>query len=294
MPLIPFALIPNVIEDDMDNQTDANLFSFAMFADKHTGMLYNDLTGTFPFMSLEGNVCFLVVYHYESNDILALPISGFSNNIIFQAYKQIYEMIESKGSVIRFNIMDNQASKVIKKFLTPKQCDWMLVEPNNHRVNAFGARNSNIQRSFYQRFGNNKQQISIATMGSTRPTSWDNSEYVAPVTHQSIQVGLRGTTRSIRLEPISACSTRMQGGNLKNSRIANVMGQPRHQRVVRRAVSRPLPLQSLFCAGHVSVLDLRIRQIISTALPGTLFIMEWTFARSNWWACNNVAWFATE
>ncbi len=123
MPLIPFALIPNVIEDDMDNQTDANLFSFAMFADKHTGMLYNDLTGTFPFMSLEGNVCFLVVYHYESNDILALPISGFSNNIIFQAYKQIYEMIESKGSVIRFNIMDNQASKVIKKFLTPKQCD---------------------------------------------------------------------------------------------------------------------------------------------------------------------------
>jgi hypothetical protein len=32
--------------------------------------------------------------------------------------------------------MDNQASKVIKKFLTPKQCDLMLVEPNNHRVNA--------------------------------------------------------------------------------------------------------------------------------------------------------------
>jgi hypothetical protein len=136
MPLIPFALIPNVIEDDMDNQTDANLFCFATFADKHTRTLYNNLTGTFPFMSLKGNVCFLVVYHYESNAILALPISGFSDNIIFQAYKQIYEMIESKGSVIRFNIMDNQASKVIKKFLTPKQCDLMLVEPNNHCINA--------------------------------------------------------------------------------------------------------------------------------------------------------------
>ena len=87
-------------------------------------------------MSLEGNVCFLVVYHYETNAILALPISGFSDEVIFQAYKDIYEMIESKGFVIRFNVMDNQASKVIKQFLTPKQCELMLVEPNNHRVNA--------------------------------------------------------------------------------------------------------------------------------------------------------------
>jgi len=45
-------------------------------------------------------------------------------------------MIESKGFVIRFNVMDNQASKVIKQFLTPKQCELMLVKPNNHRVNA--------------------------------------------------------------------------------------------------------------------------------------------------------------
>ncbi len=100
MPLIPFALIPNVIEDNMDNQTDANLFCFAAFADKHTITLYNNFTRTFPFMLLEGNVWFLVVYHYESNAILALTISGFRDDIIFQAYKQIYEMIESKGFVI--------------------------------------------------------------------------------------------------------------------------------------------------------------------------------------------------
>ena len=138
-PLLPFALHPNVIEDDdMANMMlkNANLYCFAAFADKHTGTIYNDLTGTFPFMSLEGNVCFLVVYHYETNAILALPISGFSDEVIFQAYKEIYEMIESKGFVIRFNVMDNQASKVIKQFLTPKQCELMLVEPNSHRVNA--------------------------------------------------------------------------------------------------------------------------------------------------------------
>jgi hypothetical protein len=137
-PLIPFALHPNVIKDDgMTNMTvNANLYSFTAFADIHTGTIYNDLTGTFPFMSLQGNVCFLVVYPYKSNAILALPIAGFSDNVIFRAYKEIYEMIEAKGFVIRFNVMDNQASKVIKKFLNPRLCELMLVEPNNHRVNA--------------------------------------------------------------------------------------------------------------------------------------------------------------
>jgi hypothetical protein len=32
--------------------------------------------------------------------------------------------------------MNDQASKVIKSFLTPKQCHLQLVEPNNHGVNA--------------------------------------------------------------------------------------------------------------------------------------------------------------
>ena len=119
---IPSALNANMIEDDdmVNMMTNPNLYCFAGFADKHAGTIYNDLTGTFPFMSLEGNVCFLVAYHYESNAILALPISGFGDDVIFRAYKEIYEMIELKGFVIRFNVMDNQASRVIKKFLVPK------------------------------------------------------------------------------------------------------------------------------------------------------------------------------
>jgi hypothetical protein len=118
----------NVIDDNDGSTKDANLFCFAVFADKQTETLYNDLTGAFPFILLEGNVCFLIVYHYESNTILALPILGFINNVIFTAYKQQYELLESKGFVIKFNVMDNQASNVIRQYLTPKQCDLMLVD----------------------------------------------------------------------------------------------------------------------------------------------------------------------
>jgi hypothetical protein len=74
------------------------------------GILYADLTGTFLFMSLNGNFCFLIVYHYKSNAILAFPIANFSNNCILAAYTQQYELLESKGFTIKLNIMNNQAS----------------------------------------------------------------------------------------------------------------------------------------------------------------------------------------
>ncbi len=44
--------------------------------------------------------------------------------------------LKSKGHKIEVNVMDNQASKVIKKYLTIQQWDNLLVELSNHRVNA--------------------------------------------------------------------------------------------------------------------------------------------------------------
>ena len=131
----PLETGPNVIVED-DDSSVGNIFCFGAFADKRTGILYNDLTGSFPYMSLEGNVCFLIVYHYESNAILALPISGFNDNTIFAAYKQQFEFLESRGFKIKLNVMDNQCTIQIKKFLTENDCKLMLVEPHNHRVNA--------------------------------------------------------------------------------------------------------------------------------------------------------------
>ncbi len=93
----PIKHSPNVIVKD-DDSSVGNIFCFGTFADKRTGILYNNLIGLFPYMSLEGNVCFLIVYHYEFNTILALLISGFDDNTIFAAYKTQFEFLESKGT----------------------------------------------------------------------------------------------------------------------------------------------------------------------------------------------------
>jgi hypothetical protein len=46
-----------------DNKSIANIFCFGDFADKISGVVYNDLTGNFPFMSIDGSVCFFIMYH---------------------------------------------------------------------------------------------------------------------------------------------------------------------------------------------------------------------------------------
>ncbi len=65
----------NIIPD-LEDESIANVFCFGAFADNKTGVVYNDCTGNFPFMWLDGNVCFLVMYHYETNAIFAVPIPG--------------------------------------------------------------------------------------------------------------------------------------------------------------------------------------------------------------------------
>jgi hypothetical protein len=49
---------PNVLADNADKSI-ANIFCFGAFADRNSNILYHNLTGSFPFMSFYGSVCFL-------------------------------------------------------------------------------------------------------------------------------------------------------------------------------------------------------------------------------------------
>ena len=100
---------PNVIQDNAD-ESIANVFCYGAFADKRSGVVYNDLTGNFPFVSFDGSVCFLVMYHYEANAILATPIAGLDDKSIFNAYKANFDELANKGYKPKLNVMDNQAT----------------------------------------------------------------------------------------------------------------------------------------------------------------------------------------
>jgi hypothetical protein len=116
---------------DDDDATIANIFCFGAFVDKTSGIVYNDLTGSSHSCRWKEAYVFFVLYHYESNCILAS-----NDRTIFETYKKYFEELTSKGFKPKLNIMDNQATKHIKQFLSENNCKLQLVEPHNHRVNA--------------------------------------------------------------------------------------------------------------------------------------------------------------
>ncbi len=51
-----------------------------------------------------------------------MPIAGLDNMNIFNAYKKQFDGFTLKGYKPKLIIMDNQATKHIKAFLTEQQC----------------------------------------------------------------------------------------------------------------------------------------------------------------------------
>ena len=103
---------PNLVPND---ESIANVFCFGAFADEITGAMYNNLTGNFPFMSIDGSVCFFVMYQYETNAIMVKALKNLDDHSIYKAYKELFEKLKAKGYKPKMNVMDNQATKLIKK-----------------------------------------------------------------------------------------------------------------------------------------------------------------------------------
>ena len=90
----------------------------------------------FPLQSLDGMMIVLVIYDWTSNAILALPIKDAKDETLVATFKSQVEYLARLGFKPKFNIIDNVASKAIKKYLEDVQIGLQLVEPHNHCVNA--------------------------------------------------------------------------------------------------------------------------------------------------------------
>ncbi len=107
---------PNVITNNNRDNSVANIFAFGALANKHSGIVYHDLTRLFSFMSLDGSVCFFVLYHCKLNGIIADLITGLDNKTLFKAYKKQFDKPTKQGFHVKLKVMDNQATKYILTF----------------------------------------------------------------------------------------------------------------------------------------------------------------------------------
>ncbi len=98
-----------------------------------------------------------------TNAILIILFAGLDSECILEAYKKNFNYLVSKGFKPKVNMMDNQATKAIKAYLTPQQVTLQLAEPHNHRVNAA----EQAIQTFKNRF--------LGTLGTT-DSRWSGTE----------------------------------------------------------------------------------------------------------------------
>jgi hypothetical protein len=164
----PQGVITILITDDC-KESIANVFCFGTFADCHSCVVYNILTGNFPFMSFDGSVCFLVMYHYKTNAIMGTPIASLDDVSIFNVYKLNFNKLTPKGYRPRLNVMDNQATKQIKKFLTKEECKLQLIKTHNHRVNAAERAIQTFKDAFIAALGTTNQDFPLHLWNKITP-----------------------------------------------------------------------------------------------------------------------------
>ena len=112
------------------------LFSFVGMVDKKDGTIYVDNTGNFPITSVDGMKAIYILYDWTTNAILATPIKTATDDEMIRAFKKNITYLTQRGFKPAFNVIDNVASKAIKKYLLEEKIEMQLVEPNNHRANA--------------------------------------------------------------------------------------------------------------------------------------------------------------
>jgi hypothetical protein len=113
------------------------------------------------------------VFHYKTNAILITSIAGLDSECIIEAYKTNFEYLVSKGFKPNVNMMDNQATKAIKAYLTPQQVTLQLVEPHNHRVNATEQSTQTFKNQFIGALGATESKFPIQLWDKLAPQVQD-------------------------------------------------------------------------------------------------------------------------
>ena len=78
----------------------------------------------------------MVVYDYDSNAILTVPLKSKSAANHLQAITRIHSFLNSKGIFLKIHIIDNECSNIVKNYIkTSEHIELLLISPYSHQAN---------------------------------------------------------------------------------------------------------------------------------------------------------------
>ena len=77
-----------------------------------------------------------VLYDWTTNAILIEPVENTKSETLVRVFKEKIDNLAKRSLKPKFNIIDNVASKAVRKYLEDEDIGLQLVETHNRRVNA--------------------------------------------------------------------------------------------------------------------------------------------------------------
>ena len=117
-----------------DNHNERTHFVYAATA--APGTMYSDITGKFVSPSSNGNNYLLLVYDFDSNNILPVPMKNRTKESHRKAYEIAHKKLVAGGCRPKLHLLDNECSQHLKDFMHDEGVDYQLVPPYVHRRNS--------------------------------------------------------------------------------------------------------------------------------------------------------------
>eukprot|EP00978_Attheya_sp_CCMP212_P013058 scaffold32606_cov75-Attheya_sp.AAC.1 len=164
----------NKLDSDLNTRTN---LCYATIVDPTdpTGNICTDLCGRFPILSAaQGNKYIFVLYDYDSNAILARAMKNRSDSEMVRVFTELADYLTTRGFKPQYQVLDNEASKALKKAITGQNITYQLAPPGNHRQN-------NAERAI-QTFKNHFVARLCSVDGSFPLQQWDRMLEQATIT----------------------------------------------------------------------------------------------------------------
>jgi hypothetical protein len=114
--------------------TDKTEFVYATIVT--SGQIHSDLTGRFPTTFAKGNKYVLVVYDYDTNNVLTEPMKSRGDHGMVRAYNKLIQELVDHGFKPRLQHLDNECSSALRSLLNQHDIHFQLAPPHVHHRNA--------------------------------------------------------------------------------------------------------------------------------------------------------------
>jgi hypothetical protein len=119
-----------------------------------SGQIHSDLRVRFPTTSSKGNTYMLVLYYYDTNNVLTEPMKSRGYQEMVRAYNKLIQDLVGHGFKPRLQRLDNKCSSALRSLLNQHDIQFQLAPSHMHCHNA-------AERAFHSMATNSKEYCLI-------------------------------------------------------------------------------------------------------------------------------------